>query len=287
VVYNLVFSTAAPEFQVLSADGTPPPASLDTSVNGIMLDLKIAKAAPASPAAAPSVPAEGQTEAQKVYQEFLDATAVIKTDPRWDGFLSIYRVGKKTDAQRYEAYTSLPAQNYLDLDDYMQYVVCVTFIDLCDSYTSVSRDSYFRSEKDFMQRACFVHLKGLQNLPFDTTVQQEAYKKIMLWQYNYIQANGEPYCFETGGVLPKEVADPSTVVIPGEAADPAVTEEDKEQIEEIKRELEKEIPQDTSVLGMVKKSLPSIIILIVIAAAVLGFFLWKRKKNIDTKSDVK
>ena len=111
----------------------------------------------------------------------------------------------------------------------------------------------------------------------------KAYENLMAWQYNYIvtEGHGVPYCFITDRSSQEEVKD--VVTVPD--ADDTLSEDDKQAIQEIIDELEKEesgeetgIWDDT--MDTLSKNLLTILLLAGLGVALLVAIYIRKKKGV-------
>jgi hypothetical protein len=296
--YNLQFLfPEAKDIAVFSADGTPAPNSIVTNKPALALYLKIAyitaENTPAPEGAVSADSPQGVFDPQRIddankegnaaFTEFINAMNPTALDPDWKGFYEKYKNGEKAVSSDYELYTGRPAQEYLDMNLYERFLIQETYMLLYNACISSISTKTFSSEKNFKTNVLTLPLYAMEIVQKDTQFEQDAYTKLMLWEYTFVKENGLPYNYITG------VSDPTAVGVKEQESGidivlPNVPLSDTD--DQIDFGLGDYAPKDTSVKGMVYSSLPTIIFLAAIAVAALVFFSWKRKKNIDEKEDV-
>ena len=290
-VYNLEFLIAE-GFIVVSADDSPAPKSIKTDKDSIVLYLKIViltdENAPPKPTTVNANSpqdvfdldriANTDKEGNAAFREFIEIMNPTALDFDWKGFYDTYEMGFEVKAKDYELYTGRPAQEYIDMNNYERFLIQETYITIYKTcLASDMRDYYFGNEQNYLARTIRYAVNSMKLIKTDTTQEQEAYIKLMLWQYQYVMEHGLPYSYITGFADPTavDVFERETgikVVLPNMPQDDSANDDFGDFGEYM--------PPDPDRRNMASSVLPIIIIIVVVAAAALLFFIWKRRKTV-------
>lgn len=227
--------------------------------------------------------------AAEAYEAFLGVVSFIEYDPTWtDGyFATLNQYGKEsvsgtTYSKWYADYVQGGSvEEYFSLTPFEQFLWTETYTSLAyASYGSGDYNKYYGSESGFNRYIVSIAKSTMTGNNKEAVI--KAYENLMAWQYNYIvtEGNGVPYCFITDRSSKEEVKD--VVTVPD--ADDTLSEDDKQAIQDIIEEFEKEesgeetgIWDDT--IDTLAKNLLTILLLAVLGVALLVAVYIRKKKN--------
>ena len=228
--------------------------------------------------------------AAEAYEAFLEAVSFIASDPTWtDGyFATLNQYGKNsvsgnTYSKWYAEYVQGGSvEEYFSLTPFEQFLWTETYTSLAyASYGSGDYNKYYGSESGFNRYIVSIAKSAMTGNNKEAVI--KAYENLMAWQYNYIvtEGHGVPYCFITDRSSQEEVKD--VVTVPD--ADDTLSEDDKQAIQEIIDELEKEesgeetgIWDDT--MDTLSKNLLTILLLAGLGVALLVAIYIRKKKGV-------
>lgn len=245
----------------------------------------------------------GNDEADQVFSSFLSATKNIETDSSWDGYMKIFTIYSELRADYYIKYCGGSKEEWIAKSPYEQFLYYELYLRQCDFMESGMNNFYYGSEENFIKQNISTTYKVIKKYG---EAEAEAYKTIMLWQYEYIKANGAPYNFMTGldyldvvgkeqGAEPAEEAgqtqnqeqqgqqdnEPTELTkVDQKTADnnePAIQSNNKPVKEE------KGIWNDT--VSALKGSVFSIILLVILVIGLIAVIIYHKKKNSSNVSD--
>lgn len=235
----------------------------------------------------------GNTEAQEVYQEFLDSISFISTDPTWSDFVSFEGqtglIQLTYDDTIPEGEGKIP---YEELSDFDKLVYGFTYC--CFAVTRNKGGDTWEDAKTSQERLAYHTYSNFRSYMLKTTGNDKetvaaAFDKLWEWQYAYILEHDEPYDF----------VDQCTYsdMFPGSedngSESESLTPQESEEIEEILNELDesdkKEIQQaveqekkaensdkpESSSMGIM---VPVLIVFVVVALSA-AFFLVRKKSS--------
>lgn len=226
--------------------------------------------------------------ADKVYKNFLSATAFIADDQNWkNNLLQSYELFPHEE--RYESYVEGGTkEEYLSMSLYDRFVWSETYLKFAWAVNSGNFDNYFGSEENFASHITNDVVNMMKGAPDNEGV-IEAYLKLADWQYDYVKKNGVPFNFINNRSYLDEVKTTDTEVVETEKAE---EKEDKEELAQAANELladadketkkevkEKGIWDDT--LDALSNNIITIIIIIVLVIAVVVVIQKRKRLNID------
>lgn len=232
--------------------------------------------------------------AKEAYEAFLNAISFIETDSSWtNGFAAtLNQYGKdsmnaKTYSKWYADYVQGGSvEEYFALTPFEQFLWTETYTRLAyASYGSGDYNKYYGSDTAFDMYIVKIAKNTMSGNNKDAVI--SAYENLMEWQYNYIvtEGNGVPYCFITDRSSKEEIKDETIETLPN--GDSSLTEDEKEDIQEIIDELEKDEEEDKGIWGdtidLLAKHFLTILLLVVFGVALLVVVYIRKKKNIDYK----
>jgi hypothetical protein len=207
----------------------------------------------------------GNSEADQVIRTFLSKTQQMVTERQYSSFLQSYdSIFSSIDdviweAKQYAKVTGNPMEDFLDLTQYEKFVYDYTVIDMY--YTLLCE---YNPERQLGSKELFI-----DHISHDYTYLKEldpqigeAYRDIMMWQYDYYTENGVPYDFFTGERYGGDQ-------VPTAAPEPT---KEEQQVEQAFRELAGEQPASKS-----SKAVP-VVIIIAIAAVAICLVLYRRNR---------
>lgn len=226
----------------------------------------------------------GNKEAEKAFTEFLSAVAFIETDPSWsDGFSDLLnQYGEDSFnhdlySKWYEAYVQGGTkEKYLKMSAFEQFLWTETYTRLANAKNSAwGYDYFFGSKEAFASSVTDLVVATMAGNDSDTV--KEAYLKLMDWQYDYIMKYNEPFNFISNRSYREEMKAPA-----GNKTDeekPSDAEKQEQSLEETQQPEEPGIWDET--FKMIAQNAISVIILIVLGAAIFAIYYVRKNKNID------
>lgn len=231
--------------------------------------------------------------AAEAYEAFLKAVSFIANDTTWtDGyFAALNQYGK--DSINHNIYSVWYAdyvqggsvEEFFALTPFEQFLWTESYTRLAHaSYGSGDYNKYYGSESGFNRYIVSIAKSTMTGNNKEVVI--KAYENLMAWQYNYIvtEGHGVPYCFITDRSSQEEVKD--VVTVPD--ADDTLSEDDKQAIQEVIDELEKEesgvsgeesgIWDDT--MDTLSKNLLTILLLAGLGVALLVAIYIRKKKGV-------
>jgi len=137
------------------------------------------------------------TEAARLYEAFLDAAATIENNP--DAFLNTllpHRPHLGVQYQRFTRFTSGTEYEWLAKTALERFILHETYLRPLYQLTLGNFDSFFGSESVFINDNI---RSPLQNLASEGDGSEaDAFKELMLWQFEYIINTGTAFNFITG-----------------------------------------------------------------------------------------
>lgn len=236
----------------------------------------------------------GNAEADEVFSKFINATRHIEHDQDWSGFLNIYDLYAENRIPLFETYAGRDGEEWLNMDSYEQFLWYELYLREEDNLHAGMYNFYYGSESNYVANSLQTPYSSIK---LQGKEEAEAFKEIMMWQYNYIKENGSAFNFMTG--LNYLEVNPDS-----EAVDPALeqekaSEQDEKDLEQLKEDfdadtlkmIEEEQSQEDKIqktsgfwqeaLEGLKDNVISILLLIALAVG-LSIIVYKRKKlNVD------
>ena len=233
--------------------------------------------------------------AEEAYKAFLEAVSFIENDSTWtSGFAAtLNQYGKESvNANTYSKWYADYVQGgtveeYFALTPFEQFLWTESYTRLAyASYGSGDYNKYYGSDTAFNRYVVTIAKNTMAGNNSDAVI--KAYENLMAWQYNYIvtESNGVPYCFITDRSSKEEIKD--VEVVPD--SDETLTEDEKQDIQDILDEIEKddnEIAEEkgvwTDTFDLLAKNFLTILLLAGFGIALLVVVYIRKKKNIDDK----
>lgn len=223
-------------------------------------------------------------EANAVWNAFLGAIAPIETDSRYSSILKTTKSTAAFDAKYYEKATGNSADEYLNMTPFEQFLWYATYVDPVNAITAGDYDYNCGSVENWLAHGVSVSYNLLKT--FASAEMLEAYEELMVWDYNYFLETGSVYNFLTGKGSNEEnpvvdVPDPGDVTTePVEPEEPVVEPSAPAQPSEpVEPEEEGGIWDDTK--DAIKDNMITIAILVILAGALVGIIVYRKKKTID------
>lgn len=138
-------------------------------------------------------------EASAEFEMFLAAVEHTDGNDEWSEFFRTYRVYVETHGKQYEQYCNGTVEEWNDMSEYDRFLWYETYLRVVVYMHLGNHDRFFSSEKNFIDNTIFNAYNLLQRFEkFGNGTESEAYKTLMLWQYDYIKEYGTVYNFITG-----------------------------------------------------------------------------------------
>lgn len=231
---------------------------------------------------------EGEnTEADAVYQKFLNAVSFIKDDSTWEWTLKQFgenSVNRKTYSKWYEnAVSDGSEEEYFSLTPYEQFLWTETYTKFAGKMSENNYDYYFGTVDNFKQNFVNIATGVYSGNNKDAVI--SAYKELALWQYDYIVKNGEPYNFINKRSYTSEVGTAPEKGMTSEELAEQDKKDIEEAIEEVKGEEDQGVKVDTE--GTLSNHLLVIFLIvglgIVVAVVVVVYVCKRQNKSTDKK----
>lgn len=229
---------------------------------------------------------EGEnTEADAVYQKFLNAVSFIKDDSTWEWTLKQFgenSVNRKTYSKWYEnAVSDGSEEEYFSLTPYEQFLWTETYTKFAGKMSENNYEYYFGTVDNFKQNFVNIATGVYSGNNKDAVI--SAYEELALWQYDYIVKNGEPYNFINKRSYTSEVGTAPEKGMTSEE----LAEQDKKDIEEAIEEVKGEEDQGVKVDTALSNHLLVIFLIvglgIVVAVVVVVYVCKRQNKSTDKK----
>ena len=223
-------------------------------------------------------------EAYTVFNNFLNKIKHIEYSEDWKPFLRIYDVYSKSRAVKYVEYCGGTQEEWLEMTTFEQFLWYELYLRQ-RSYLAVGQyDYFFGSEEKFLGQNINTIYGTMKNYGEE---EAEAFKEIMLWQYNYIKANGGPYNFMAGFHYLKAKEELPSNDLNSDNEEVSVQDTETEEIEE--NENNEEVSEEkgiwTDVIIKLKENTFSIILLFILLCG-LGIVMFiKNRRNIDASEE--
>ena len=231
---------------------------------------------------------EGEnTEADAVYQKFLNAVSFIKDDSTWEWTLKQFgenSVNRKTYSKWYEnAVSDGSEEEYFSLTPYEQFLWTETYTKFAGKMSENNYDYYFGTVDNFKQNFVNIATGVYSGNNKDAVI--SAYEELALWQYDYIVKNGEPYNFINKRSYTSEVGTAPEKGMTSEELAEQDKKDIEEAIEEVKGEENQGVKVDTE--GTLSNHLLVIFLVvglgIVVAVVVVVYVCKRQNKSTDKK----
>lgn len=228
-------------------------------------------------------------EAPAVWQAFMDCwnTHGMYAGIAEESFLFDFVEDMKTGfSEHYEKYCGKPREEWMEMTVDEQTLVWLVWILPNQKISAVGAQTlYFKNESDFLNRGLSLAFSVLKYYDEDVS---NAYKDLMLWQYDYIIRHGKPYNFvaditerNTEATMPgseptESVETAPSLIVPEETQTPTEPEPEKGFWEKTFD------PKLWSGVG--EKLMNNILTIILLVASVVALgVVWyiRKKKNID------
>lgn len=288
--YNIAVNYASKErFSILNADGT---AITSFTAEGeahafdwIVIDNGAEQTQSmqqnANKTKAKYVAETDNAEADLVWNTFLDSVSALEADSKYAAILKAYEDTKEINA-RYYAQTGegRTEEEYLNMTPFERFLWYATYVTPVTATTSSDYNAYFGTIDKWNSNVIGSEYNLLKTQ--GAVEQAEAYKTLMVWQYNYFMANGAMYNFMTGKTSieennPETVSPESTngndTTLSGEETQ-SITDEESESAKE-----EQGIWDNT--IGLIKDNVITIIVLLILAGATIGVVIYRKRKTIN------
>ena len=136
---------------------------------------------------------EVKADADIAFNDFYNAVKTMDDNKDWDGFYKRYDVYDNIDSKKYVDIVGGKTSDWVSKKDFDKFLYYETYIKLASYIKQSDYDYYFGSEQNFLDNSVSSTYQSLK--AYGDGSEAEAYKKIMLWQYNYISDNGKAYDF--------------------------------------------------------------------------------------------
>jgi hypothetical protein len=235
--------------------------------------------------------AEAETKAQPkgaaatLFKEFYDAVKHMDGDDEWNDFFRSYDMWSAVRSKRYVEVCGGTTDEWEAMSDFEKLVWDETYVRIVDRLNASNYDYYFGTEKNFEDNTIFPGYHALTT--YGDGTEAAAYKKLMLWQYEYIKEHGSPYNFMTG--LDYVQSKPGAKPVDPEREKKEAAERERRELESVRREFERELaldldqdePAGLGVWGKTAKAVAanvvSILILLVLSGALTVVVLRRRR----------
>lgn len=249
---------------------------------------------------ATEVTAVQESDASKVYQDFLDKISFIENDESWEDFLISYTVPVNQDSleEMYSRTVNLDGgkteeerkKEFRDLSSFERFLWIETYCRIANQIKS-GYGSDLNNKDEFWRIVDYVSSLASVVEPNNYEQVIEAYNALMEWQFAYIQAHNYPFNFinnrsyleevpasnETESVTENtEAKDRFSETKTENGKDEYLSESDKKEMEEAKQELLKdaETEEEKTVNTTTEKKPYSLSLILGVAVAVcMGFWL--------------
>lgn len=219
----------------------------------------------------------GNDEADKMFNDFMNDVSFIKEDEKWNSFLKVYEVYTETTtinfAQDYADTTGGKKEDFVNMSSFDKFIYYETYIRMAKYLDLGDWERYYGSKDNFYQNVLGLTLTSMRNTEIDSTVVEDAYKKLMDWQYQYIQEHKSPYNFIGG----KNYTD-TKKIINGNLSNSSENNASKE---------ENDIEQGiwSGMKNAVADNVVSIIIALVLAGGVGALMFYRKRRNLNDDND--
>lgn len=224
-------------------------------------------------------------EADSVLFDFIHATKHIQQDEAWRDFLDIYELYSEIRVDRYVKYCGGTEEEWLAMTPYEQFLWYELYIRQCMYIDEGEYSFFFGSEEDFIKyniSSIYLTINSYGK------AEAEAYKTIMLWQYNYIKLNGKPFNLMSGFKYTEIESNDSIDAFETEMKDMNESDEVREtQIEE-KTSHEDDAEEKgiwSDVITKLKENIISFILLFILACGLITITIIKNHFNIDDSEE--
>jgi hypothetical protein len=282
--YNITITFPhSDSYAIVNADGSAIK-SFAATENGITLNWNVVIGGTAKQTTKETTTVKvdtGNKEADDVFSTFITATKHIESDDNWSGFLKVFTVYSKTRADAYVKYCKGTKEEWLAKTAYEQFLYYELYIRQCEYINAGMYDYYYGSEQNYTTQNIYSTYNSMKRYG---ETEADAYKTIMLWQYEYIKKNGTPYNFMTG-LNYLDVDTSAKAVSPTEEAKKA-EQQDKEAMEQVAKDVKASDGASKGIWGdtvsALKGNVISILLLIVLAGGLIGVIVYRKRKNIDS-----
>lgn len=239
------------------------------------------------------------SDAEKVYEEFLNTISFIQTDDSWSSMLDGYSYPSllSTFSEMYANCVSAGDKSHDDMvaeyesmSNYDKFLWVSTYLFMADSIKNGHSDNVQSFEKICSNSACPIDNMKIGNRT-DADKVVAAYEKLLQWQADYIAANGSPFNFINNRSYLDEVGSASSTVASSSDDSKISSDEDNKKSEEEIKNARKEIEKAENTEGeekdrgiwadtldILSSNLITILILVVLLGA-LGYVIYLKKKN--------
>jgi len=217
----------------------------------------------------------GNKEADVAFEKFYEAIKGIENNPDWENFFVKYQLYENMEAEAYVNVVGGTEDEWKAKTLFERFVYYESYVRIAEYMSFGNYERYFSSEDNFYANAIsssYIHIKRYGE------VEAEAYKTLMMWQYNYIQENGSPFNFITGLSYLESASVPETEKIQTNSMDD--TDISDEDFEKIVQE-EEETGIWSELFKILKNNIFSIVIGLVLIAVVVGMIIYRKKYNED------
>lgn len=144
----------------------------------------------------------GNTEADNLFNEFMKTVSFIKDDESWVYFLESYELyadsGAISNSDEYAKATGKSKEEYKSMSSFDKFVYYETYVRMAQYLNLGDWERYYSSKENFDRNVIGPTVDYMKITEGDSTVVADAYKKLMDWQYQYIEENKSPYDFIAG-----------------------------------------------------------------------------------------
>lgn len=213
----------------------------------------------------------GYEEADTAFQTFYDETKHMDNNSDWDNLYLVYQVYENTHAEQYAEICNSTVDDWKSKSNFERFILYETYVRVAVYGNLGDYDRYFSSEKDFLNHTISNACEYLNRL--GDGAEAEAYKTLMLWQYDYILENGVPYNFLTGlNFVESRTAEATQEAHESQELEQKELEEIREELlEETAEYIESDNANDGDIFGKV------ILVIIVLCVGVLGIIIYRKK----------
>ena len=194
----LVFSVSSCAKKGNTPPPTAPPANTNPAVTSTTPPVVNGTTSNTStPASAPVTTPENDpeiiAEAAVRYDEFLDIVNHIENDNAWKQFLDVYST--TWIVQTSKAYTDLSGgteEEWRAMSDYEQFLLYETYYRILSYLKAGEYDLYFGNVSNYEKYVITPTTNLMKRFGEE---EAEAFRKLSLWQFDYVTANGAVYNF--------------------------------------------------------------------------------------------
>lgn len=230
--------------------------------------------------------------ADKVYNDFLEATAFIANDTNWyNNVLLVYEtVSLKTFSTHYANYVEGgTVEDFENMSAYDKFIWSETYLMFAWAVNTGTFSEYFGSEEVFANRITDNLVNRIQNARDLTNGQQviDAYLALADWQYNYVKESGVPFNFVNNRSYLEEIGEMPETSEETKTDEEELSEAAEELLEDAddktKEETEKGIWDDT--MNAIARNIVTVLVFIALIVALVVVIQKRKRLNKDDDTD--